>query len=340
MWKIRLKTAGSLIVFLVCVFLLIRGHLFVFQESEGYRMTFLVIGDWIISEKECLVIYILSVVFLDIMVFLGHDKGRFRRALLAGGGPILLQILLSRLACGETKIFSVFFFFFVYAAFWGGQAVWLLIIGKFQKKHLYILLSRFEAGAIIFLVTGMLCGREYEERNIHEVSVELQGYGKIGEDFWNEQNLDAWENHDELSYAQRKEIYQKLADSECRYLGIEPVHVQIIDESGRLLGSYIDEIRTVSITESGMEYGVEEVINTLCHEVYHAYSADLVREFREINCEEEELLAFRQIKSLELGIDHYNSIGLREEYLYNPLETYARSYAENRAKEYLRYLQD
>ena len=116
--------------------------------------------------------------------------------------------------------------------------------------------------------------------------------------------------------------------------------MQIIDESGRLLGSYIDEIRTVSITESGMEYGVEEVINTLCHEVYHAYSADLVREFREINCEEEELLAFRQIKSLELGIDHYNSIGLREEYLYNPLETYARSYAENRAKEYLRYLQD
>ena len=89
-----------------------------------------------------------------------------------------------------------------------------------------------------------------------------------------------------------------------------------------------------------MECSVREVINTLCHEVYHAYSVDLVRVFREIEYEEEELLAFRQIERLELGFDHYNSIGLWEEYLYNSIEVYARSYAENRAEEYCWYLSE
>lgn len=323
---------------LVCMFLQFLGYRFMYQESESRRMTFMVIGDWIISEKTCLVIYVLAAIPPYISVYLGPDKGRFRRGMLAAAVPKYLLIFISRLACGGTKIFTVFFLFFVYAAFWGGQAVWLLISGKFRKKHLFILLRRFEAGVIIFLVTGILCGREFGERNIYEVSVELQSYGKIGEEFMDEQNLGAWKNHDELSDVQRKEIYQKLVDSECRYLGIEPVQVQIIDGTGCLLGNYSDATRTISITESGMGYGVEEAVNTLCHEVYHAYSMDLVRAFREIDSEEEELLAFRQAERLEFGFDHYNSTGLREEYLYNSTEVYARSYAENRAEEYCRYL--
>ena len=340
MWKIRLKTVGNLIVILVSVLLQLWIYRFIYQESKENRMTFMVIGNWVISEKACLAIYILSAAFLYIRIYTGPEKEMFRRALLAGAGPIGLLIFISRLACGGRKIFTVFFLFSVYIVFWSGQAVCLLISGKLRKKHLSVLLRRLETGAIIFLITGMLCGREYGERNIYEVSVGQQGYGKISEEYTDEQNLRTWEKHDELSDAQRKEIYQKLIDSECRYLGIEPVRVQIIDGTGRLLGNYVDETRTISITESGMECGVREVINTLCHEVYHAYSVDLVRVFREIEYEEEELLAFRQIERLELGFDHYNSIGLWEEYLYNSIEVYARSYAENRAEEYCRYLSE
>ena len=128
-------------------------------------------------------IYILSAAFLYIRIYTGPEKEMFRRALLAGAGPIGLLIFISRLACGGRKIFTVFFLFSVYIVFWSGQAVCLLISGKLRKKHLSVLLRRFETGAIIFLITGMLCGREYGERNIYEASVGQQGYGKISEEY-------------------------------------------------------------------------------------------------------------------------------------------------------------
>ena len=88
MWKIRLKTAGNLIVILVSVLLQLWIYRFIYQESKENRMTFMVIGNWVISEKACLAIYILSAVFLYIRIYTGPEKEMFRRALLAGAGPI------------------------------------------------------------------------------------------------------------------------------------------------------------------------------------------------------------------------------------------------------------
>ena len=110
-------------------------------------------------------------------------------------------------------ILTTFFLFFLYIMFWGVQTIWLLVVGKFKKKYLYVLLQKIGTGTIIFLLVGALCSFEHNLRNMYELSIGLQTYGKISAAYIDNQNLSAWEMHDKLSNVQRQEIYQKLIDS-------------------------------------------------------------------------------------------------------------------------------
>src|SRR5699024_1134106 len=118
-------------------------------------------------------------------------------------GPGMFLIIISRLACGGWMIFTVFFLFALYLLFWSGQAVWLFFAGKLRKRMMRILLRRLEIGTIVFLAVGFLWGLESRARNVYEVSVGLQAYEEISPDYIDEQNLLAWERHDELSAGQR-----------------------------------------------------------------------------------------------------------------------------------------
>ena len=135
MWKIRLKTAGNLIVILVSVLLQLWIYRFIYQESKENRMTFMVIGNWVISEKACLAIYILSAVFLYIRIYTGPEKEMFRRALLAGAGPIGLLIFISRLACGGRKIFT-FFFSFPFISYFGVDRLYVCLFPESFGKSI------------------------------------------------------------------------------------------------------------------------------------------------------------------------------------------------------------
>ena len=115
--------------------------------------------------------------------------------------------------------------------------------------------------------------------------------------------------------------------------------VQLSEEYGwKMNGYYNEEVRTITMTEYGVERSAPEVIRTLCHEVYHAYTRDLVDAFSHISHEEENLLIFRQVRELERGYENYKDDGNYEEYYNNPVEMYARSYAESRMAQYCRYL--
>ncbi len=339
MWKERVKKASPLLYCVIFILLEICGYVLCYYESRFYRMSFLVIGDWIMSEKAILGLYIAVAVMGNIVFFLSKDEKNILEIVMVMLGPGMFLIIISRLACGGWMIFTVFCLFALYLLFWSGQAVWLFFAGKLRKRMLRILLRRLEIGTIVFLTVGFLCGLESRARNVYEVSVGLQAYEEISPDYIDEQNLLAWERHDELSAGQRREIYQILIDSECEYLGIEPVTVQLSEEYGwKMNGYYNEEVRTITMTEYGVERSAPEVIRTLCHEVYHAYTRDLVDAFSHISHEEESLLIFRQVRELERGYENYKDDGNYEEYYNNPVEMYARSYAESRMAQYCRYL--
>lgn len=339
MWKERMKKAASALACVIFILIEICGYVLVYVQSRFFRMSFLVIGNWIIPEKAVLGIYIAAAVVGNVVLFFGRDERKVLRTLMAMLGPGMLLVTITRLACGGWLIFTVFFLFLLYLLFWGGQAVWLLLSGKPGKRKLHILIRRIETGTMIFLAAGVLSGLESRARNVYEVSVGLQAYEEISPDFTDEQNLSAWEKHDALSAGQRREIYQILIDSECEYLGIEPVLVQISEEYGwKTHAEYEEENRIITMMEYGMEKDTPEVIQTLCHEVYHAYTRDLVDAFSHISHEEEKLLIFRQVRELERGYERYKKDGSYEEYYNNPVEEYARSYAQARAEAYCRYL--
>ena len=339
MWTERLKQVALWLSFMILLLLDIWIYTVLYFWSRSYRMSFYVIGNWIMSEKVCLGIYILAALLCNIALYLRPFGKLCIKIISVLFGPVLLLLTITCFACGDIMILTTFFLFFLYIMFWGVQTIWLLVVGKFKKKYLYVLLQKIGTGTIIFLLVGALCSFEHNLRNMYELSIGLQTYGKISAAYIDNQNLSAWEMHDKLSNVQRQEIYQKLIDSECQYLGIDPVKVKVNDEFGQAMDGYYDsETRMITITECGMDKGMVEVINILCHEVYHAYSFDLVETFKKIDCEDKELLVFRRMKELEVGFEYYNKSGSYEEYYYNPVEIYARSYAKSRMEEYCQFL--
>lgn len=339
MRKERMKKAAPLLFYISFVLIEICWYVLFYCQSRFYRMSFLVIGDRIVPEKAILGIYIAAAVTGNIILYLRAGVGNILKTLLTMLGPGMLLMVITRLACGGWLIFAMFFFFCLYLLFLGGQAVWLLVTGKPEERRRHILLRRLETGTVVFLAVGFLCSLEAQIRNVYEVSVGLAAYEEISPEYTDEQNLLAWKQHDKLSGRQRQEIYQILIDSECEYLGIEPVLVQLSEEyRGKTNACYDDEVRTITMTECGVERSAPEIIRTLCHEVYHAYTRDLVDAFSSISHDDEELLIFRQVRELERGYGNYKDDGNYEEYYNNPVEMYARSYAESRMAQYCRYL--
>ena len=74
MWKERMKKASPLLYCVIFILLEICGYVLCYYESRFYRMSFLVIGDWIMSEKAILGLYIAAAVMGNIVFFLSKDE--------------------------------------------------------------------------------------------------------------------------------------------------------------------------------------------------------------------------------------------------------------------------
>ena len=90
----------------------------------------------------------------------------------------------------------------------------------------------------------------------------------------NREMLRQWKEdvYEELPDRDRQELFQALINLECGYWGIEPIPLEIETyESDTLMGYYVDEYYVISIRKEMFDMPREEVMDTLLHEVHHAY---------------------------------------------------------------------
>jgi len=156
----------------------------------------------------------------------------------------------------------------------------------------------------------------------------------------NEAYLRLWQDEEfsQLNKTEKMELFQKLADLECQYLGIDPVIVeQEKYENEKQRGYYSEYGRILSISKKLLDADRMDALETLLHECHHAYAHDLVNYVVIADLlEKTELRMFREVYRLKDAFENY--VEAEEDYTayyWNPVEVEARAYAKERMEVYL-----
>ncbi len=168
-----------------------------------------------------------------------------------------------------------------------------------------------------------------ETENFYTQNTELWGY--LQENTWNR-----------LSVQEKITVMQKLVDFEAGVLGTPAIPIKAGMIGFATLGSYDDESNQISISvEHLAKSSVEEVINTICHEVHHSYINYLANS---LDWEDPALNTsyFKELRELVNNKKNYKS-ALKygfDEYEDQPLEVAARKYGEEETARIMAYIKE
>lgn len=160
-----------------------------------------------------------------------------------------------------------------------------------------------------------------------------------------EKNTELWsylqnKNWNQLSIQERITVMQKLVDFESDVLGIPTVPVTSAMIGTATLGAYDNESDQMLInTEHLANSSVQEVINTICHEVHHSYVDYLVSTLDWDNPAMNSAY-FAELRELMDSQENYKSAwnyGFAA-YENQPLEVAAREYALEESSRIMTYL--
>lgn len=160
-----------------------------------------------------------------------------------------------------------------------------------------------------------------------------------------EKNNELWgylqeENWKQLSIHKRITVMQKLVDFESEVLGVPTVPVTSAMIDTATLGAYDNESNQMWInTEHLANSSVQEVINTICHEVHHSYVDYLVNTLDWDNPAMNSAY-FAELRELMDSQENYKSAwnyGF-DAYENQPLEVAAREYASEETMRIMTYI--
>lgn len=162
-----------------------------------------------------------------------------------------------------------------------------------------------------------------------------------------ENNLDLFqcfkkERWKKYSIQEKTTIVQKLADFEAEMLGIPPVHLTTKLLNGLTIGKYSADTNEMWIdVETLSNSSVDEVIDTICHEVHHSFEHYLVDNIDWESCVTQTSYfdEARSWKENQQNYLHPYDKGFNS-YKTQPVEAVARSYSEMETARILSYIEE
>lgn len=150
---------------------------------------------------------------------------------------------------------------------------------------------------------------------------------------------DVWED---LSVAEKMRTLQVIANIEARYLGLpHELNVRIESLDDGTIAHYVDSTHSLSLNINFFNRDATEIVESLCHEAYHAYQHRLVEVYVGLDNEHKKLLAFYDVEDYKNEFaDYKNGDEDFWSYYYQKCEVSARSYARNAIAEYLDRIED
>lgn len=117
--------------------------------------------------------------------------------------------------------------------------------------------------------------------------------------------LDLWWG---LDLDQRLEVLRVAAEIECTTLGIPQVRVCAISMEANTMGGYNHASRTVMLSLEHLAFDpVEEVLDSLLHEIRHSYQHCLVELYQSLNDHERNLALFNDTSDYAYEFENYIS---------------------------------
>ena len=150
----------------------------------------------------------------------------------------------------------------------------------------------------------------------------------------------AW---DEANAQEKLDALQELAVLECVYLGIQhPITVKAKTMPAQNLGSYNDAEKEISINiDHLLNDSRTEIMDTVCHEIRHAWQHEFVDAYYSLPGEYRSLLGIREGREFQFEMFNYvtgKEQGTLNDYYNQVIEQDARSYASKRTQYYLNIL--
>ena len=151
----------------------------------------------------------------------------------------------------------------------------------------------------------------------------------LQEDLWNE-----------LSNAEKIDVLQTIADIERTYLGI-PHELNVVvdyDLEKNISGFYRCKDHQIVLNSDSLKNdSAEELVDTICHEAFHAYQHCIVSVFENSEDTSKNLMLFRDAKKYgEEFRDYKSSEDGFDVYFYQCVEIDAREYAQSAVNDYYR----
>ncbi len=145
-----------------------------------------------------------------------------------------------------------------------------------------------------------------------------------------------------LDAVQRLDVLQTVANIEARYLGLpHELNVGASNTGEYTLGHYADATHHITVSlEHLMESHPLEVLDTVCHEAYHAYQHRVVDVFLQTDADGQRLRMFGNAREYALEFRQYAD-GEKdfEAYYLQACESDARSYGRDAVADYCRRIE-
>lgn len=145
------------------------------------------------------------------------------------------------------------------------------------------------------------------------------------------------EKWSELNVQDKLDVMQTVANIESHYLGLpNELNVSVINFQENKLGSYVDRIHTIYISLPHLETAsAREVLDTCCHEAFHAYQHRLIDAY---NSTDEKVKNLRIYNKTVVYLEEFDNYIFGEQdfhgYYGQLCETDARNYAKDAVKDY------
>lgn len=146
-----------------------------------------------------------------------------------------------------------------------------------------------------------------------------------------------------LTAREKLNVLQTVANIEQRYLGLpHELNVEVEDQDGNTAGTYNDETHEILISTKCLLYDSPwELVNTICHEAYHAYQHRLVDLWNHADEDSRGLKIFRRVRSYAEEFQNY--VGTEDDfytYYIQRCESDARDYADDAERDYYWKIRD
>lgn len=144
-----------------------------------------------------------------------------------------------------------------------------------------------------------------------------------------------------LSTNEKIEVLQTVANIEAHYLGLpHELNVRLGPLQEDDLANYDDRTHIITVNIGHIEYDPsEDILNSLCHECYHAHQRRACDAYETIPDEYKQLLEFYDIQVYRE--EFLNYVGDNSEVYYDQLvERHARAYGDASVKDYFKQINE